>query len=130
MQFLGVKKWCSANAFFLKPNRNVFARKFVKWERFLAVLQENILFSMSSELRFMRSFERNCIVKWVNVFASFCWLWDFLLENLKSRKKTLMMFFGMCGLYLRPKRLYAQNNFIKERIDLYCGPNFIFLGLL
>ena len=41
-----------------------------------------------------------------------------------------MMFFGMCGLYLRPKRLYAQNNIVKERIDLYCGPNFIFLGLL
>ena len=32
-------------------------------------------------------FERNCIVKWVIFFASFCWLWDFLLENLKLKKK-------------------------------------------
>ena len=37
----------------------------------------------------MRFFERNCIVKWVIFFASFCWLWDFLLENL-ILKKTLI----------------------------------------
>ena len=58
---LGVKKWSSANVF-LTPNQNMFAEKFVK----------------SSELRF---------VKWVIFFASFCWLWNFLLENLKIKKK-------------------------------------------
>ena len=50
----------------------------------------SISFSMSSELRFRRSvrlFERNCIVKWVIFFASFCWFWDFLLEYLKIKKQ-------------------------------------------
>ena len=51
---------------------------------------ENILFSMSSELRFLkwvRFFERNCIVKWVIFLASFCWFWGFLLENQENKKK-------------------------------------------
>ena len=48
----------------------------------------SILFSMSSELRFakwVRYFEQNCIVKCVIFFASFCQLWNFLLENLKLK---------------------------------------------
>ena len=32
--------------FFLKPNRNMFAGKFVKLERFLAVLREHIIFNV------------------------------------------------------------------------------------
>ena len=47
--------------------------------------------TMSSELRFIkwvRFFERNCIVKWVIFFGSFCWLWDFLLKNLKLKKNS------------------------------------------
>ena len=43
MQFLGVKKWCSAN---LAPHINMFAGKFVKSERFLAVLRERIIFNV------------------------------------------------------------------------------------
>ena len=31
--------------FFLTPNRKALAGKFVKWERFLAVLQEHIIFN-------------------------------------------------------------------------------------
>ena len=41
---------------------------------------------MLSELRFVkwvRFFERNCIVKWMILFASICWLWDFLPKSLK-----------------------------------------------
>ena len=38
-----------------------------------------------------------CIVKWAIFFAGFCWLWFFLLENLKIKKKTLMMSTGTCG---------------------------------
>ena len=52
---------------------------------------ESILFSISSELRFVKSvrfFERSYIVKWVIFFASFCWLWDFLLENQKLTKNS------------------------------------------
>ena len=36
----------------------------------------------------MRCFELNLIEKSVIFLASFCWLWDFLLENLKSRKNS------------------------------------------
>ena len=44
---LGVKKRWSANVFFLTPKRNMFAGKFlVNSERFLAVLQQQIIFSV------------------------------------------------------------------------------------
>ena len=46
--------------------------------------------ALSSELRFVKwvtLFERNCIVKCVIFFANFCWLWNFLIENLKLKKK-------------------------------------------
>ena len=46
----------------------------------------SMFFIMLSELRFLkwvRFFERSCIVKRVIFFASFCWLWDFLPGNLK-----------------------------------------------
>ena len=76
--------------FFLTPNRNMSAGKFVKWER------EDIIFNVKwVEVR--KIVERNCIVKRVIFFASFCWLWDFLLENLKLRKKTLVMSIGTSG---------------------------------
>ena len=43
---LGVKKWWSA-MFFLTPNRNLFAGKFlVNSERLLAVLQGHIIFNV------------------------------------------------------------------------------------
>ena len=78
--------WASRNGavqiFSLTPSRNISAGKYLKSERFLAVLREHV-FSMSSELRFaksVRSFAQNCIVIF---FASFCWLCGFLPENLK-----------------------------------------------
>ena len=61
---LGVKKLWSANVF---SNTMSSESKFIKWVRF---------------------FERNCIVKWVIIFGSFCWLWDFLLKNLKLKKNS------------------------------------------
>ena len=43
--------WVSRNGavqmFFLTPNRNMFAEKFVKWERFLAVLREYIILNVT-----------------------------------------------------------------------------------
>ena len=73
--------------FFLTPNRNMSAGKFAKSERLLAVLREDIIFNVKwVEVR--KIVEWNCIVKCVIFFASFCWLWDFLLENLKLRKKV------------------------------------------
>ena len=88
MQFFGVKKWY---------NRNVFSDtklKYVCWKtckvRKVFDWCGSTSFSTSSELRFVKwvkFFVRNCIVKWVIFFASFCWLWDFLLENLKIKEK-------------------------------------------
>ena len=63
-QFLGVKKWCSA-MFFLKSNRNTFAGNFAKWERFLAVLWEHIIFHVKwvKFVKSVRFFKQNYIVK-------------------------------------------------------------------
>ena len=81
----------------------------------------SILFSMSSELKFikwMRFFERNCIVKCLIFFVSFCWFRDFLLENLKL-KKSYDDFHQ--NVWSNIKALYARNNIFKKRI-----PNMIF----
>ena len=90
---------------------------------------------MSSELRFVkwvRFFERNCIVKWVIFFASFCWLWDFLLENLKLKKNSGDVYWNV---WTNIKTLYARNNIFKKRIpnmrflnNLCFGPSFVFQG--
>ena len=61
----------------------------------------SILFSLSIELRFVkwvRFFEQICIVNWVIFFASFCWLWDYWLENLTAPKMKFPIkdFFSKC----------------------------------
>ena len=79
--------WTSRNIavqmFFLKSDRNMFARKFLKSQRFFA--------------------------------ASFCWLWDFLLENLKSKRNSAVH----CNVWMsikKMKKLYARNNLFRKRI--------------
>ena len=93
--------------FSLTPNRNMSAGKSLKSERFLAVLREHIIFN----------------VKWVeirkmsNVFRAklccFCWLWDFLLENLKLKRNSDDV---RGNFSTNIKKLYAQNNIFKKRI--------------
>ena len=77
--------WASGNGavqmFFLTPNRNMFAGKFVNRESFCLYFR-SILFSISKQFQ-KRFFAWNCIVKWVIFFASFYWLWDFLPQNLE-----------------------------------------------
>ena len=47
----------------------------------------------------MRFFEQNCIVKWVILFASLSWFWDFLPENLKLVDKLqIQVFLIICFL--------------------------------
>ena len=79
-QVLGVLKWCSTNVFFLTATRIMFVGKFIKWVRLCCG-------SIFLECGVSWGFERNCIVKWVIFSVSFCWLWDFLLENLKLKDK-------------------------------------------
>ena len=71
---------------------------------------------MSSELRFVkwaRFFERSCILKWVTFFASFCWLWDFLLENQKIRKNSDDV---QWNVWTNINALHIRNNVFKKRI--------------
>ena len=70
-------------------------------------------------------------VKCVIFFASFCWFWDFLLENLKLKKNSDGIHWNV---WTNMKPLYARNNIFKKRIPimifsihLYFGPNFVFL---
>ena len=98
------KKWCPSHKFFFvlfsvtqsfllgfswsSDNITVSKKKNTFKEGFWLSC-ESILFSMSNELRFVkwvRFFEPNCIVKRLIFSASICWLWDFLLENLKLTK--------------------------------------------
>ena len=109
MWFLGVKKWWNQTETCLKPNRKMFSGKFVKSERVLDALREHIV----RELRFVkrvRFFERDCIIKWVTFFASFCWLWDFLLEDLTKKKNVDW------NVWTDTKNLYARSNIFKKRI--------------
>ena len=113
MQFLGFKKWFSANIFSDTKQKHV-CWKIYEVERFFAVLWEDI--SMSNELRFakwLRFFEWNSILRYVIFSASFCWLWDFLLENLKLKKKFNDVHWNV---WTNIKTLYPRNNIFKKRI--------------
>ena len=111
--------------FFLTPNKNMFTGKLlVNSERFLAVLSKRIIFSVKwVEIHKMSEvFERNCIVKWKIFFGSFCWLWDFLLKNLKLKKISDDVHWT---LWMNIK--IQKNNFKYEFLNhLYFGPNFVF----
>ena len=86
--------WATTNAvqvFFLTPNKNMFAGKFVN-EKDFWLCCGSILVLMSIELRLVkqvRFFDRKYIVKWVIYLTSFCWFLDYLLENLKWKETPL-----------------------------------------
>ena len=116
--------WASRNGaaqiFFLIPNWNIFSEKFVKSERFLAVLREHIIFNVTwVDFRKMSGvFEQDCIVKSVIFFASFCWnfqkkkLWWCPLKHLDKYKNVY------------PKQHFQKMNSKYEGLYLYFGPNF------
>ena len=105
MLFSGVKKWCKANVFSDTKQKHIWWR-ILKAERFFLCCG-SILFSMLRFVKCVRFSQRNCIVKWVILFASCCWFWNFLLEK-------NMMSTGTCGRIW--KKLYDQNNTFKTRI--------------
>ena len=47
-------------------------------------------------------------------FTSFCWLWDFLLEKMKLRKRSDHVHW------------YARNNISKKEFQIRCFESFIF----
>ena len=82
--------------------------------------------------KIVRCFEQNCIVKCIIFFAIFCWLLDFMLENLQLRKSSGDIHWNV---WTNIKLLYARNNIFKKRVPnmrflnhLYLGPNFVFYG--
>ena len=90
---MGFKKWCSANVivvffclffFFLTLSRSMFHGKFVKSERFLAVLWEHVIFNVKwvEVCKINEIFWAKLYYKMTDLF----WLWDFLLEDLKFKE--------------------------------------------
>ena len=106
--------WVSRNdavqIFFLTPHRNMFARKFVKSERFLAVLG-SILFSLSTELRIILA------KLYCKMCDLFCKLLLFL--RLSARSFEIKKKFSDCvhwNVWTTIKTLYARNTIFKKRI--------------
>ena len=108
---LGVRKWCSANAF-PDPNRDMLAGKCVNWEGVLAVFWEHVSFSFKRvEIRkIIEVFWAKLYFKMSDLFGYFLLTLRFSATN-SGMKKTLMMSTGTCGL-----RLYAWKNIFKKII--------------
>ena len=85
--------WTSRNGlvqmFFPTPNRNMFTEKRVKLERLLAILREHVTYNVKwvEVHKVHEAFWAKLYCKTRDFFTNFCWLWDFLLENLKFKKK-------------------------------------------
>ena len=122
MQFLGIKKWCSANIFPDTKQKHVCWKLCIVRKIFCCV--SYILFSLPNEVS----------VNPVIFVPFFCWLWVFLLENLKS-KKLWWCPLERLGKY---KKVYTRNNIFKKRISnmrfwiiyILVQISFFFLGLL
>ena len=101
MQFLGIKKWCSANIFPDTKQKHVCWKICIVRKIFCCV--SYILFSLPNEVS----------VNPVIFVPFFCWLWVFLLENLKS-KKLWWCPLERLGKY---KKVYTRNNIFKKGIS-------------
>ena len=73
---------------------------FVKWKGFLS---------------------ETCTVKWVIFFASFCWLWDFLPENLKLVKLHI---WGFNNLFAAPNFIFGTFLSIVLKFFNHSGQHF------
>ena len=108
--------WVSRNdavqIFFLTPHRNMFARKFVKPESFLAVFG-SILFLLSSELRMTEVFLAKLYCKMCDLFCQFLL---FLRLSARSFEIKKISDYVLWNVWTNIKTLYAQNS------------NFVFFG--
>ena len=89
-------------SFFFDTNQKHVCGKIYKVIKVFGCVAEVSFLQWLADLRFVKwvgFFERSCIVKLVIFFASFCWLWAFLLENLKLRQ-ILQIFFGQNFVFL------------------------------
>ena len=99
--------------FFLTLSRNMYAGKFLKSDGFLTVLRDHIIFNVKwVEVRKMSNvFRAKLYCKMSDL--SFCWLWDFLLENLKLKRYSEDV---RWNIWANIKDLYARNNIFKKII--------------
>ena len=108
--------WASGNGavqmFFLTPNRNMFAGKFVNWESFLAMFWEHIIFSFKRvEIRKMNEvFWVKPCCKISDLYRWFLLAFRFSAAN-SGIKTTLMIITGTSEL-----KLYGWYNIFKKRI--------------
>ena len=112
-----------------------FFRKFVNVETVLAVLREHIIFDVKwAEFRKMSEvFWAKLYCKISDILSTFYRLWDFLLENLKLRKKNSDDVHWK--VWMNNIKLYARNNIIKKGIphmrfyeSLIFWSSFVFQG--
>ena len=94
----------------------------------MAVLQEHIFLNVKwvEVHKWVKFFGQNSIVKWVISFASFCWLWHFLLENLKLKRISDNIHWNV---WTNIKKFYAWNSIFqkkKEKIQIWDFESFIF----
>ena len=143
IQFLGIKKWCKK---FFWYQLETSAGKLLKSERFLAVLREHIFLNVKwvEVHKWVKFFGQNSTVKWVISFASFCWLWHFLLENLKLKRisdnihwnvwTNIKKFYAWNSIFKKKKRKKKKKSKYEILNHLSFGPKnhlyFIFWGLL
>ena len=108
--------------FFLTPNRNMSAGKFVNWKSFLAVLWEHIIFNFQrADIRKIREvFWAKMYCKMGDLFRWFFWGLKFSAIN-SGIKKNLMMSTLTCGI-----KLYARNNIFKKILQIWDLESFIF----
>ena len=112
----GCTSWASRNGavqMFFSDNEQkhvYFAGKSVKSVSSLAVLREHIIFNAKwIEVHKMREVFRAKL--WIIFFASFCWLWQFLLKNLKLKKNSDDVHWIV---WKNIKQLYTWKNVFKK----------------
>ena len=110
--------WASRNGgvpmFFCKQMETCLLEIFWSIQRGFWLCWKSLLFSVSSELRFIkwvRIFEQNCII--VIFFGNFCWLWDCLLKKLKLKKTPDNVHWNV---WTNVRKLYARKDIFKKII--------------
>ena len=100
MWFLGVEKWCSANAFSDTKQKNVCweiwkVRKIFGCVSLAYYFQCQV--SWVEVCKISGVFRAKLYYKFVIFFATSCWVWEFFLENPKFLKTILIMYTATCG---------------------------------
>ena len=115
MQFLGFKKWCSANYSDTKQKNVCWG--ICKLGKVFGCVSRVYYFKCQVswiELRKMSEvFQAKLFCKLSVLFVSFSWVSDFVLENLKLKKILVNVHWSV---WTNIKKLYSRNNIFNKRI--------------